>query len=62
MMLFIIVMPAEIVGQVTVVYPTLELNAPGINDQDDMCIWLNTNDSSLSTISVSDKSADKLFV
>jgi len=62
MMHFIFVMPAEIAGQVTIVYPTLELNAPGINDQDDMCIWLNTNDSSLSTIIVSDKSADKLFV
>jgi len=46
----------------TVVDPILTLNAPGIVDQDDMCIWIHQNDKSLSTIITSDKGADKLFV
>jgi myo-inositol-hexaphosphate 3-phosphohydrolase len=46
----------------TIVNPTLTLNAPGIADQDDMCIWIHHNDKSLSTIITSDKGADKLFV
>jgi len=46
----------------TVIDPTLTLDAAGIVDQDDMCIWINQNDKSLSTIITSDKSANKLFV
>jgi 3-phytase len=48
-------------AQVTV-NPTLELNAPGIVDQDEMCIWIHPTDKSLSTIISSDKDANKLFV
>jgi len=46
----------------TVVTPVLTLDAPGIVDQDDMCIWINRNDKSQSTIIGSDKGANKLFV
>lgn len=46
----------------TVIDPTLTLDGAGIVDQDDMCIWINQNDKSLSTIITSDKSANKLFV
>lgn len=46
----------------TVVDPVLTLNAPGIVDQDDMCIWVNRNNKSQSTIITSDKAANKLFV
>jgi myo-inositol-hexaphosphate 3-phosphohydrolase len=38
------------------------LNAPGIVDQDDMCIWVHPTNHSLSTVITSDKSANKLFV
>lgn len=46
----------------TVVTPILTLNAPGIVDQDDMCIWIFPANKSLSTIITSDKAANKLFV
>jgi 3-phytase len=36
--------------------------ATGIDDQDDMCIWLHPDKSALSTIIASDKSGSKLFV
>ena len=49
-------------SQTTVVNPVVEFNAPGIVDQDDMCVWLHPDDNSLSTIIASDKSADKIFV
>jgi 3-phytase len=42
--------------------PTLELNAPGLSDQDDMCIWINADDHSLSTVIASDKGSNTLFV
>ena len=58
----LIVFQTEAISQVTMVNPVVELNAPGISDQDDMCVWINPNDSSLSTIITSDKSADKLFI
>src|SRR3989304_2274340 len=60
--LFISIISADADAQITVVTPVLELNAPGVVDQDDMCIWVNPNNKSLSTIITSDKSADKLFV
>jgi 3-phytase len=48
-------------AQTTVVTPVLTLNAPGINDQDDMCIWISA-DATQSTIITSDKTAKKIFV
>ena len=49
-------------AQVTeVVTPIVNLNAPGIVDQDDMCIWISPIKSQ-STVITSDKSASKLFV
>ncbi len=48
-------------AQTIIVTPTLTLNAHGIADQDDMCIWINSN-ASQSTIISSDKTAKKLFV
>ena len=44
------------------VTPVLTLDATGIADQDDMCIWIHPTDKSQSVIITSDKSADKLFV
>ncbi|MCK6619878.1 MAG: phytase [Calditrichia bacterium] len=44
------------------VTPKLELQAGGVDDQDDMCIWLHPGDLSQSTIITSDKGANKLFV
>ena len=46
----------------TVVDPVLELSAPGIADQDDMCIWLHQENKDMSTVITSDKGANKLFV
>jgi 3-phytase len=40
----------------------MELNAPGAEDQDDMCVWIHPTDKSLSTIITSDKTANYLFV
>ena len=48
-------------AQTIIVTPTLTLNAPGIEDQDDMCIWVSA-DASQSTVIASDKAAKKLFV
>jgi len=50
------------IAQSTTVTPVLTLNASGIVDQDDMCIWIHPTDNSLSTVISSDKSASKLFV
>jgi len=44
------------------VNPVLELDAPGILDQDDMCIWIHPTDKSLSTIISADKASHHLFV
>ena len=41
----------------TSVTPVLSLNASGISDQDDMCIWIHPIDKTQSTIIASDKSA-----
>ncbi len=38
------------------------LDAEGIGDQDDMCIWLHPEDPSQSLVITADKDADKLFV
>jgi 3-phytase len=46
----------------TSVTSVLSLNAAGISDQDDMCIWIHPTDKSQSTIIASDKGANKLFV
>jgi len=46
----------------TSVTPVLSLNASGISDQDDMCIWIHPTDKSQSIIIASDKGANKLFV
>src|SRR5204863_6712411 len=46
----------------TVVSPVRALAATGYQDEDDMCFWLHPTDLSLSTVVVSDKSANKLFV
>ena len=48
-------------AQTTIVTPVLTLNASGIADQDDMCVWISPN-ASQSTIITSDKTASKLFV
>jgi len=57
-----ILMGRKVYSQTVNVDPTLTLNAPGIVDQDDMCIWIYHYDKSMSTIIASDKSANKLFV
>lgn len=49
-------------GAPTVVEPRLSLEAPGIEDQDDLCIWVHPTDPSASTIITSDKDAYRLFV
>ncbi len=46
----------------TSVTSVLTLDAPGIVDQDDMCIWIHPTNKSQSTIIASDKGANKLFV
>ena len=46
----------------TVVSPVRLLTATGYADEDDMCFWLHPTNLTLSTVIVSDKSADKLFV
>ena len=53
---------SELYSQTVTVDPILTLNASGIVDQDDMCIWIHPTDKSLSTVIASDKSANKLFV
>ncbi|MEJ2195869.1 MAG: phytase [Ignavibacteriaceae bacterium] len=60
--IFLSIVFFELTFAQTVVQPVLTLDAAGIVDQDDMCIWINQNDKSLSTIITSDKSANKLFV
>jgi 3-phytase len=57
-----IILISDTPAQVTVVNPTIEYNASGIVDQDDMCIWIHPINKSLSTVISSDKTADKLFV
>jgi len=59
---FLFLLLINIIFPQTIVQPVLTLDAPGSNDQDDMCIWIHDTDPSLSTIITSDKSADKLFV
>lgn len=44
------------------VAPEVTLTNPGIDDQDDVCIWVHPDDRSLSTFIASDKYAGKLFV
>ena len=51
--------PAHAQAVISAVRP---LAATGFQDEDDMCIWLHPTDLALSTIVVSDKAADKLFV
>ena len=46
----------------TTVTSRVTLAAPGIGDQDDMCIWVHPSDRSQSTVITSDKGANKLFV
>ena len=58
----ITVMSNMVYAQTTTVTPVLTLNASGINDQDDMCVWIHPTDKSQSTIIASDKTAGKLFV
>ena len=57
---FIVIASCLVYGQ-TIVTPVLTLNASGIEDQDDMCVWIGP-DASQSTIITSDKAASKLFV
>ena len=45
-----------------VVSPVRALSSTGFADEDDMCFWLHPTDLTLSTVIVSDKSANKLFV
>lgn len=45
-----------------IVKPTLTLTNPAVADQDDMCIWRHPENSAMSAIITSDKSAGKLFV
>ncbi|MGD8306210.1 MAG: phytase [Ignavibacteria bacterium] len=62
LLIFLLIIVSNIVyTQTTVVTPTLTLNASGIADQDDMCVWISS-DSSQSTIITSDKTANKIFV
>jgi len=46
----------------TSVTSVMSLDASGIVDQDDMCIWIHPTNKSQSTIIASDKGANKLFV
>ena len=47
---------------VAVLTPDVRYRNPAVVDQDDMCIWVDEQDSSRSTLIASDKSADRLFV
>ena len=51
-----------VVGDVDVVQRRFDLLYEGIDDTDDMCIWIHPTDASLSTIIVADKAADNLVV
>ncbi len=63
LLIYIITAVGSIVyAQTTTVTPVLTLNASGIVDQDDMCIWIHPADKSQSTVITSDKTASKLFV
>jgi len=45
-----------------VVSPRVTLTNPDADDQDDLCVWIHPTDPSLSTLIVSDKESDHLFV
>ncbi|MCK4570630.1 phytase [Candidatus Bipolaricaulota bacterium] len=49
-------------GDVDILQPRLSLVYDGIDDTDDMCIWIHPTDASLSTIIVADKAADMVVV
>jgi len=51
-----------IVGDVDIVQPRFPLLFDGIDDTDDMCIWIHPTDATLSTIIVADKAADTVAV
>lgn len=61
-LVFLFLIPGGILYAQTLVTPVLSLNASGIVDQDDMCIWIHPTSKSQSTIITSDKGANKLFV
>lgn len=50
------------IGDVDIVRPRLALVYEGIDDTDDMCIWIHPTDPSLSTIIAADKAADMVVV
>jgi 3-phytase len=50
------------IGDVDIAQPRLALVYEGIDDTDDMCIWIHPTDPSLSTIIAADKAADMVVV
>lgn len=44
------------------VVPTVTLDDPAADDQDDLCVWVHPTDRELSALITSDKAAEKLFV
>lgn len=50
------------VGDVEMLQRRMELLYDGIDDTDDMCIWIHPTDPTLSTIIAADKAADNLIV
>ena len=50
------------VAQEPVIQADVKYGVPGDLDQDDVCVWVQPTDKSLSTIIGSDKYADKIFV
>ncbi len=51
-----------IVGDIEVLNRRFDLVYDGIDDTDDMCIWIHPTDPTLSTIIAADKAADNLIV
>ena len=58
----VVVGSLAVVGDVDVVQRRFDLVYEGIDDTDDMCIWIHPTDPSLSTIIAADKAADNLVV
>jgi myo-inositol-hexaphosphate 3-phosphohydrolase len=55
-------LPAIAPASVQTLSSRIRLEAPDIDDQDDMCIWVHPSDPTKSTVVTSDKAANRLFV
>ena len=59
---FFLSVGASAPAQFPVAMPTVRLHSDDAGDQDDMCIWRHPEDPSASTVIVSDKEAERIFV